>query len=116
VPYNNPVPVLQATLNLMMAYGPKIVEIYQDDLKWCLPILQWGFLPQWITLEDGPVLFAPPYAGQTQPQLPPSNIDMECGPFVVPPYPAPVPPTTDPCVPPPVYMTDIFSAQQTWPL
>lgn len=116
VPYNNPVPVLQATLNLMMVYGAKIVEIYQDDLKYCLPVLQWGAFPVWIPLEDGPQLFTPPYAGQTQPLLPPSNIDMECGPFVVPPYPAPPPPTTDPCVPPPVYMTDIFSAQQTWPL
>jgi hypothetical protein len=108
-PYHEPAIVFQSGMKIAQYYGLKIVECYELDIRY-------GLLDA-IVAQDP--LLMPPYAGQGQTEqiamaYPPPG--WECGPFVVPPYPAPEPPTTDPCVPPPVYMTDIFSAQQTWPL
>jgi hypothetical protein len=67
-----------------------------------------------------------PYAGQNQqwwisvPATIRYREQMEEGPWVMPPYAAIFPPPTQSAgqawVPPPVQTTDIFAAQQTWPL
>lgn len=68
-----------------------------------------------------------PYCGQNQTsqiQVPAriayKYIDWEEGPWVMLPYATLYPPSSQPggeqWLPPPVQMTDIFSAQQTWPL
>lgn len=67
-----------------------------------------------------------PYAGQSQPSqiaVPSSTLyhsEREEGPWVMPPYASIFPPPTqgpgEAWVPPPVSQTDIFTAQQTFPL
>jgi hypothetical protein len=68
-----------------------------------------------------------PYCGQTQSAHIPvpariayKYLDWEEGPWVMPPYASIYPPPTqgpgEVWVPPPVSQTDIFLAQQTWPL
>jgi hypothetical protein len=77
-------------------------------------------------MQREPTLVAP-YCGQSQQQtiVQPLSIqyqswDGEEGPWVMPPYANLYPPPTqgpgEAWVPPPVSQTDIFLAQQTWPL
>lgn len=68
----------------------------------------------------------PPYAGQNQQwwiEVPRPTLyqeQMEDGPWVMPPYAQIYPPGSqgpgEVWLPPPVQQTDIFTAQQTWPL
>jgi len=63
----------------------------------------------------------PPYAGQDQQQVinvpaPISYIEPEEGPWAMMPYAYLYPQETVAPVPPPVQTTDLWSAQQTWPL
>jgi hypothetical protein len=60
----------------------------------------------------------PTYAGQAQTALinGPATPDSEDGPCVVPPYAQMFPPQTLDWVPPRLVKTDLWSAQQTYPL
>jgi hypothetical protein len=79
-------------------------------------------------MENGPSL-VPAYCGQNQSAIIaiPATIayktyrfNPEEGPWVLPPYANIYPPGSQlkstAFLPPPIYLTDIFSAQQTWPL
>jgi hypothetical protein len=63
-----------------------------------------------------------PYCGQTQQSqilvaASPKSVEREEGPWVIPPYALLFPQESgEAWVPPPVKQTDIFTAQQTWPL
>jgi hypothetical protein len=124
VPYSDPVPVFQQTLALAQSYGVAVLETYEVDIIYILKSPD----PQPWQLEDGPLL-NPAYCGQNQTQQiqVPASVAykeppyaQEEGPWVMPPYASIYPPPTqgpgEVWVPPPVKQTDIFLAQQTWPL
>jgi hypothetical protein len=131
IPYTDPVPVFEQTLAICQLYGIERIETYEVDIiNILLPALESGAqLPVPPLWEDGPVLNAP-YCGQNQAQQiqVPASVAykeppyaQEEGPWVQMPY-AQIfgynsqPGPDETWIPPPVKQTDIFTAQQTWPL
>lgn len=107
--YNRPTPVFAQTLQIARYYQLKRVECYEIDILG-------GCLDATAPAEN---LVVPPYAGQNQPptinaQPPPPG--WEDGPRCSAYLPGGQTETGLAPVPPPVKMTDIFAAQQVWPL
>jgi hypothetical protein len=122
VPYTDPIPVIAGAILTSRYYFLGLIEMYEQDLRVFYPQVPVVSVP-W---EDGPLLAAP-YCGQNQAQqiqVPASiaykSLDREEGPWAMMPYASLYPPPTqgpdEAWVPPPVKQTDIFTAQQTWPL
>jgi len=121
---NHPDANLAAGNAIAQGYGVERLEMYMQDVLY-LQSVQPPIPPG--PAADG--LVVAPYAGQNQQQviLVPAKTalqgwDGEEGPWVMPPYAqifdydSQADAQTQAWVPPPVKQTDIFSAQQTWPL
>lgn len=116
---------LEASIAIAQGYGVERLEMYMQDVLYLQSIQP---TPPQPPIVPGTVVVAP-YAGQQQSQIihvpapiAYKYIDMEEGPWVMPPYAqifdfnSQEDAQTQAWVPPPVKQTDIFTAQQTWPL
>lgn len=114
--------VFNRAMDIIRYYGMYVIETYQVDIVGGLLDNYLGYVPP-TPIRPNPQppsgLIVPPYSGQTQVSsigVAPPFPSPEDGPGCCVYLPPPLPEAGTDVVPPPVYMTDIFSAQQTWPL